>query len=232
MLALHADSGGLLHTREGPIERLEDLRGLRVRAPNALVASVLAELGAQPVVLAPLQIRAAAEAGRLDGAAMAWDVVLHSETAAIFRYHLDVPLYVSPLYFVMNRARYDGLDPALRESIDAASGPALAGRFGRWWEARARPAREAVQRRGNTVSFARAGRARALGARGTAGRGPVAPRAGGGRRVGGARNLRGGVGDGMTHPWPTTLRCATSPSTTAASPPSTACRSTCRAVSS
>jgi TRAP-type C4-dicarboxylate transport system substrate-binding protein len=152
VLALHADSGGLLHTREGPIERLEDLRGLRVRAPTDLVASVLAELGARPVVLPPLQIHAAAVADRLDGAAMAWDVVLHSDTAAIFRYHLDVPLYVSPLYFVMNRARYDGLDPALRGAIDAASGAGLAERFGAWWEAWAGPAREAVERRGNTVS--------------------------------------------------------------------------------
>ena len=152
VLALHADSGGLLHTREGPIERLEDLRGLRVRAPSELVASVLAELGARPVVLPPLQIHAAAVADRLDGAAMAWDVVLHSDTAAIFRYHLDVPLYVSPLYFVMNRARYDGLDPALRGAIDAASGAGLAERFGAWWEAWAGPAREAVERRGNTVS--------------------------------------------------------------------------------
>ena len=151
VLALHADSGGLLHTREGPIERLEDLRGLRVRVPSELVASALAELGAKPVVLAPLDIHAAAEAGDLDGAAMAWDVVLHSDTAAIFRYHLDVPLYVSPLYFVMNRARYEGLAPALRGAIDAVSGPALADRFGAWWEAWAGPAREAVERRGNTV---------------------------------------------------------------------------------
>jgi TRAP-type C4-dicarboxylate transport system substrate-binding protein len=152
VLALHADSGGLLHTREGPIERLDDLRDLRIRAPSALVASALAELGAVPVVLAPLQIRAAAEAGQLDGAAMAWDVLLYSDTAAIFRYHLDVPLYVSPLYFVMNRARYAGLDPARRGAIDAASGPALAERFGHWWEAWSGPAREEVRRRGNRVS--------------------------------------------------------------------------------
>ena len=33
-LALHADSGGILHTR-GPVERLEDLRGLRLRAPQS-----------------------------------------------------------------------------------------------------------------------------------------------------------------------------------------------------
>ena len=52
----------------------------------------------------------------------------------------------------MNRARYDGLDPALRGAIDAASGSALAERFGDWWDAWAGPAREAVRRRGNTIS--------------------------------------------------------------------------------
>ena len=40
VLALHADSGGLLHTRE-PIATLDDLRGRRIRAPSRLVASVL-----------------------------------------------------------------------------------------------------------------------------------------------------------------------------------------------
>ena len=152
VLALHADSGGLLHTRQGPVERLEDLRGLRVRVPSDLVASALAELGARPIVLPPRAIREAAEAGRIDGAAMAWDVVLYSGTADIFRYHLDESLYVSPLYFVMNRARYGGLHPELRAAVDAASGPALTERFGGWWELWARPAREEVERCGNVVS--------------------------------------------------------------------------------
>jgi len=152
VLALHADSGGLLHTRAGPIERLEDLRGLRVRAPSPLVAQALAELGAAPVVLAPLQIRAAAEAGELDGAAMAWDVLDYSGTAGVFVHHLDVPLYVSPLYFVMNRGRYESLDPAQRDAIDAASGPALAGHFGGWWEAWSRPARDGARARGDAIT--------------------------------------------------------------------------------
>jgi len=152
VLALHADSGGLLHTRAGPIERLEDLRGLRLRAPSALVAEALTELGANPAVLAPRDIRAAAEAGELDGAAMAWDVLDYSGTAGIFVHHLDVPLYVSPLYFVMNRARYENLDGPQREAIDAASGLALAARFGGWWVAWSRPAREAAAQRGDAIT--------------------------------------------------------------------------------
>ena len=165
VLALHADSGGILHTREGPIQRLEDLRGLRLRAPSELVAAALAELGAVPVVLAPLELRAAAEAGRLDGAAMAWDVVLYSETADIFRHHLDVPLYVSPLYFVMNRARYEALDPAQRAAVDGASGPgsprdsASGGRRGPSRRAQ-RCGGEATRSPRSTTARATAGRAR------------------------------------------------------------------------
>ena len=152
VLALHADSGGLLHTREGPIERLEDLRDLRLRAPSALVAEALAELGAKPVVLAPREIRAAAEAGQLDGAAMAWDVLDYSGTAGVFVHHLDVPLYVSPLYFVMNRRRYESLHTEQRDAIDRVSGSALAARFGGWWEAWSAPAREEARQRGDAIT--------------------------------------------------------------------------------
>ena len=58
---------------------------------------------------------------------------------------------MSPLYFVMNRSRYDALSPALRGAVDAVSGSELAGRFGAWWEAWADPARDAARRRGNTI---------------------------------------------------------------------------------
>ena len=52
----------------------------------------------------------------------------------------------------MNRARYRGLDAARREAVDAASGAALAARFGGWWDAWSAPAREAVRARGNTIT--------------------------------------------------------------------------------
>jgi len=152
VLALHADSGGLLHTRRGPIEGLEQLRGLRIRAPSDLVAAALARLGAEPVVLTPSEIRAAADGGVLDGAAMAWDVVDYTGTGTAFPHHLDTALYVSPLYFVMNRTRYENLPAAAREAIDAVSGPALAERLGGWWERWASPAREAARQRGETIT--------------------------------------------------------------------------------
>ena len=141
VLVLHADSGGVLHTRDRLVTRMEDLEGLRLRCPAGPMEAALRLFGAEPVPLTPPHIRAATEAGRIDGAVMAWDVLAYTGTADILRHHTDTKLYVSPLYFVMNGASWDSLDPASREAIDACSGPTLAARFPAWWQAWEAPGR-------------------------------------------------------------------------------------------
>jgi TRAP-type C4-dicarboxylate transport system substrate-binding protein len=133
VLALHADSGALLHTRDGPITGRADLAGLSIRSPNPAVSAALECLGAEPVQVPPPRIRAAVDAGELDGAVMAWDVLAYSNTADAFRHHLDTRLFFAPLYFVMNRASYAALPQAGRDAIDRVSGNALVERFPAWW---------------------------------------------------------------------------------------------------
>jgi TRAP-type C4-dicarboxylate transport system substrate-binding protein len=152
VLALHADAGGLLHTRDRPIERFEDLAGLRIRTPNKLISDMVASLGGIPVPLAPPDINAALRSGAIDAAAMPWDVVLYTGSDQFLRYHLDNRLYVSPLYFVMNRARYDALPRDLQQAVDDVSGDALMGRFGDWWKRWEKPGVEAVLAQGHTIT--------------------------------------------------------------------------------
>lgn len=133
VLGLHADSGGVLHTSDGLVTRLEQLRGLRLRCPAGPMEAALRMLGAEPVALTPPNIRSAAEAGRIDGAVMAWDVLAYTRTDAFFRYHTDTRLYVSPLYFVMNGESWRGLGPRLQAVVAGCSGAALARRFPGWW---------------------------------------------------------------------------------------------------
>jgi TRAP-type C4-dicarboxylate transport system substrate-binding protein len=152
VLALHADAGGLFHTRDRPIERLEDLAGLRIRTPNPLISAMIARLGGIPVPLAPPDIDAALREGAIDAAAVPWDVVLYTGSDQFLRYHLDDRLYVSPLYFVMNRARYDGLPPELQHAIDDVSGDALMDQFGGWWKRWEEPGVAAVLAQGHTIT--------------------------------------------------------------------------------
>jgi TRAP-type transport system periplasmic protein len=152
VLALHADAGGLFHTRDRPIERLEDLAGLRIRTPNPLISDMVARLGGIPVPLAPPDINPALRSFAIDAAAMPWDVVLYTGSDEFLRYHLDDRLYVSPLYFVMNRARYDGMPPELRHAVDDVSGDALMDRFGDWWKRWEEPGIAAVVAQGHSIT--------------------------------------------------------------------------------
>jgi TRAP-type C4-dicarboxylate transport system substrate-binding protein len=157
ILALHADAGGLLHTRDRPIERLVDLAGLRIRTPNQLISDMITALGGIPVPLAPPDINAALRSGAIDGAAMPWDVVLYTGSDAYLRHHLDDRLYVSPLYFVMNRARYDALPPELQQAVDDVSGDALTDKFGEWWKRWEEPGVAAVLAQGHAITHLREG---------------------------------------------------------------------------
>jgi TRAP-type C4-dicarboxylate transport system substrate-binding protein len=152
VLALHADSGALLHTRHGPVTQLEALAGLRIRSPNAAVSAALACLGAVPVQLAPPEIRAAADEGALDGAVMAWDLLAYSGTADIFRFHLDNRVFFAPLYFVMNGARYAALPPAAKVAVDWVSGLELERKFPGWWAQWEAPGRAHGEAPGHHVS--------------------------------------------------------------------------------
>ncbi len=141
VLALHADSGGVLHTRDELVTRLEQLRGLRLRCPAGPMEAALRRLGAEPVPLTPPNIRAAAEDGLIDGAVMAWDVVAYTGTDRIFRHHTDTKLYVSPLYFVMNGESWRRLAPRAQDALESCSGAALARQFPAWWQAWEAPGR-------------------------------------------------------------------------------------------
>ena len=152
VLALHADSGGVLHTRDRLIARLEDLAGMRLRCPPGPMEAVLTRLGAVPVPLNPPQIYAAATQQEIDGAVMAWDVLAYTRTDASFRYHTDTALYVSPLYFVMNGARWSSLPAPTQQAIDAVSGPALIRRLGEWWHRWESPGRTIALSPGHTVT--------------------------------------------------------------------------------
>lgn len=144
VLALHADAGGYLHTRDRAITRAEDLAGLRIRSPNPLVGATLRALGAEPIELTAPQIRPALADRRIDGAAMAWDVMDYTGARETLRFHLDDRLYVSPLYFVMNANRHAGLPPAVQTAVERVSGAQLGERLGRLWPQWERPGRDGL----------------------------------------------------------------------------------------
>ena len=152
VLVLHAHNGALIHTRSKPITTMEDLKGMRIRSPGAVVNEFLKALGAEPVGMPPTEIYENLQKGVIDGVATTWDLLQSAKLAEVTKYHLDANLYVASFYFVMNKQRYEGLPADVRKAIDETSGDWLVERFGGWWDKWDDLGREAAKARGNVAN--------------------------------------------------------------------------------
>jgi len=120
-LKVLAVQGGTLPgivTRDRPIRRLEDIRGLRIRAPTELLA-VLKDLGADPVNMPMGDVYSAMAKGVIDGVVASAETfkALHFGEVARHYAMLDVPRGAYPAR-AMNIARWNSLSPSQQALLD------------------------------------------------------------------------------------------------------------------
>ena len=138
----------MLHFADKQVKTLEDLKGLKVRAPTRIGTKVLAALGAVPVQMPAPQVPEALVERRgrwrvvpLGGRARAQDPGdredPHRDTSGA-AVHVDTIFVVA-----MNQAKYDSLPPDLKKVIDANSGLAASKWAGQIWDAHHRAGAQA-----------------------------------------------------------------------------------------
>jgi TRAP-type C4-dicarboxylate transport system substrate-binding protein len=119
---------GVLHTA-GPVEKLEDMEGLKLRGPTRVINDMLKELGAQPVGMPLPAIPEALSKGVVDGTVIPWEVTPAIRLTELVGNHAefsgDEALYTSTIIMVMNKAKYESLPEGIRAAIDKESGAAL-----------------------------------------------------------------------------------------------------------
>jgi TRAP-type C4-dicarboxylate transport system substrate-binding protein len=126
-LFLFTHGPGLLHTKDKTITKPEDLAGLRVRRPTAVVAKLLEELGAQPVGMPAPQSYQSMQRGVIDGVALPWEGALVFRINELAKHHTEVGgLYTLSFVVTMNKDVYDSMPADLKKVIDDNSGMAWA----------------------------------------------------------------------------------------------------------
>lgn len=152
VLALHAHNAGLIHTRDKPVDSMQDLQGLRLRAPSLAISMMLEELGASPIGMPPTQVYESLEKGVIDGTVFPWDAVNGFKLYEPLNYHLDARAYTTSFFFVMNERKYRALPEDVRQVIDDISGDTLVNKFGDWWNAWDKPGLARSQQKGNRIT--------------------------------------------------------------------------------
>ena len=154
-LLFHVHDGSLLHTTKKQVKTLEDMKGLRVRAPTREGTKMVSALGATPVAMPLPQAAEAMSKGVIDGAVIPWEVVPAMKFQEITKFHTEVPAgapQMSNTVFVlaMNQAKYDSLPPELKKIIDANSGAEVSAWVGKVFADDAHPGRKSAEVRKNT----------------------------------------------------------------------------------
>ena len=151
-LVFHAAAAGHIHTTGKQVLTLEELAGLKIRAPSQASAEILKALGAVPVGMPVPQVYEALSRGVVEGALLPWTIMRPFRLHEVTGFHTEVSL-VCPLFVMtMNRARYEGLPQDIRNIIDETTGLALAERLGRLWQDDEKPGRDIALELGHPIS--------------------------------------------------------------------------------
>lgn len=145
-----AHDGGVVHANR-PVEKLEDLRGLKLRFPTRQAGEALRALGAAPIGLPIPQVPEALSQRVIDGAVVPWEVVPAIRLAELVHNHTEIlgtpTFYTATFVLAMNKAKYAGLPAELRQVLDANSGMAAAEMAAVPWDQQGPIVRAQVERR-------------------------------------------------------------------------------------
>src|ERR1043166_5223419 len=116
-LAFAHDPGSFHFTRK-KVVMPADVSGLKVRPPNAVIASWMRHLGAISIQASAPEIRDVLEKGVADAAGSPWGSMILFGIDKVTKYHIDAPFYVSEQVWVLNKDKYAGLSPAQKAVMD------------------------------------------------------------------------------------------------------------------
>lgn len=154
VIAVHTHGAGLLHTKE-PVNKLEDIQGMKLRGPTRVITQMLSSFGAVPVGMPVPAVPEAVSKGVIDGAVIPWEVTLPLKMTELVGNHTefsgDRGLYAATFLFAMNKASYDALPDDLKKVIDDNSGAEAAAWAGRVMDETDVVGRKKAVEKGNTI---------------------------------------------------------------------------------
>ena len=122
-----AEDAGLMTRTNKAYRTLEDLKGLRLRAPSAAQAKQIEVMGAVPIAAPITQVYPGLERGTMDGAMVPFTTILDFRLGEVAKgYTIAGPIFGRSVFLIaMNEKKYQGLSAANRAAVDKLSGPEL-----------------------------------------------------------------------------------------------------------
>ncbi|MFS4581492.1 TRAP transporter substrate-binding protein [Phaeobacter sp. C3_T13_0] len=153
VLGLWVHGPGLIHSSK-PIASLEDLDGVKLRAPTRVTNTMFKSLGATPVGMPIPAVPEALSKGVIDATVIPWEVTVPLKVNELVSNHTafgDSSLYTTTFIFAMNKDRWNALPDDLKAVIDANSGGEFSAFAGRQMQADDALGLKQATERGNNI---------------------------------------------------------------------------------
>ncbi len=118
ILYLHGHGPAMLHSRK-KVERLEDMRGLKVRS-YGFNAAMVAALGGIPVSMTQAEVYEALSKGVVDATFCPIEALKGWKQAEVIDYSIEIPgmAYSTAIYVMMNKDVWKSLPPDIQKTIE------------------------------------------------------------------------------------------------------------------
>jgi TRAP-type C4-dicarboxylate transport system substrate-binding protein len=123
---------GSLHSKT-KITHPDQIKGMKIRPAHQTMGTWMTQLGGTTVNVSAPESREALERGVADAITFPWASIYSFGIDKTTKFHIDAPLYVSSFGWIMNPAKYNGMNAAQKKAVDAHCNTAWAGKVGKFW---------------------------------------------------------------------------------------------------
>lgn len=138
ILALWTNEPNIIMTRDKPVTSLDDLKGMKIRVPGAMMAKTVEALGATPVPMPAPKMYQALQTGVVDGLLVGSSVIRAFKIGEVANHFtVGMPLGMAAFFLVMNEGAYEALPADQKEALASVTGRELSLRAARAYAATA-----------------------------------------------------------------------------------------------
>jgi len=112
-----AHDPGAFHSRK-KITVPGDIKGMKIRPATATIGQMVTMLGGTNVQASAPESRDMLERGVAEAITFPWGSLTLFGIDKVVKYHMDVPLYVTPFVWAMNNDKYNALSAAQKKAVD------------------------------------------------------------------------------------------------------------------
>lgn len=125
MLALGMPPNMDLHTSKKLVKTIEDVKGMKIRTPSAMMGGLIKKWGGVPVAMPAPEVYMSLERGVIDAVFLDPLTLMGIKGNEVTKHHTRVGISTTVFFFVMNQKVWDGLPPEIQKVISELSGEYL-----------------------------------------------------------------------------------------------------------